>query len=88
MIIKIKPLSWFQKHAFMDEDDDFWATAKLRDSYNNKDTKLLYKRASPICITKETADTLLKNVDPTGYNKVAWAVSTVVTKREYPEYFI
>jgi len=74
MIVKLKPLSWFKENAFEDKEGDFW-------SANDKGTNEYY-------VPKTFVNTVLFNVTPQGYEAFRWAVDKILTKEDYPEYFV
>ena len=88
MIVKLKPLSWFQQHAFADNDGDFWETEELRNSYNHEDNKMRGTSLYSLCVNNNYAGKVLPYIGAKDYKRVAWAVATIITKREHPEYFI
>ena len=88
MKIKLKPLDWFKQNAFKDKDGDFWATAESRNSYNNGNGKVSNLLIKHTYVTKRIINAPFLSVDAEVYENIAWAVATIITKREYPEYFI
>jgi len=88
MLVKLKPLNWFKQNAFVDKEGDFWVTEELRNCYDSVHKRLLDIKDTRICVTRDSASALFSHVDKDDYKNLVWAIDKILTKEEYPEYFI
>jgi hypothetical protein len=83
-LVKLKPLSFFKEHAFLDHDGDYWKTKEYRDYYDTYHTELedsyaVYKHNIIKGIAKLPDDVIEIN---------SWAIEKILNKYDDPEYFL
>ena len=89
MIVRLKPLEWFEKYAYKDIDGDWWLTKELYDEYNLTEDKVeagFYLDASnnPYSGLVDLSDTAAR----ANFQHYSWAIDEYYTQKNNPEYFL
>ena len=84
MLVKLKPIEWFQKNAFKDHDGDYWKTLQARKHFDE------YHQAQPnaYAIYPHNIEKGFIKYDPHIAKIQSWAIERELTKENDSEYFI
>jgi len=92
LYVIFKPIEWFEKYAYSDQDGDFWINKTAKDDWDN-DTTLNYDRCRTCCIHKAEIAISLYNPEhvATSYDNLSdieWGVKSVATEDTHPQFFV
>jgi len=86
MLVKLKPLKWFQENAFKDHDGDYWETESNKDHFDTFHIKS--PNTNTYAMNPYNIENGFMEYDPHIAKIQSWAIEKELTKENDPEYFL
>jgi len=91
MLVRIKPLEWFEENAFSDEDGDFWPNEKDRDLFNQCEVMEIPDEVREYN-THHLNSLVIKNkilhIDSKNLDDIMWGVEKVLDPEKDSMYYV